>query len=196
MTYPFTVLSIPNANDDPTISQSQLQTNFRNLNGWSNEDHVQYGSTNAGQHTRIRFPTFNAGAGNPTGNASVAFTNAGTASAVAAQSFFRNANATYHTSAIKCWAYCNGGGVIASQSYNVSSVVRSAQGEYVVTMPANVVSSQNYAVLVSPNMSSFVAGSIPGYTITSATTFTLFFRALTGAFGVDPDYFSFQVMQI
>lgn len=58
MTFPVNG-SIPGANDDPSISQGQIQTNFNNILGWSAIDHVQYGAANAGTHNQVTMLTPN-----------------------------------------------------------------------------------------------------------------------------------------
>lgn len=77
MTFPVNG-AIPGPNDLLSQSQSQIQTNFNNIVGWSGVDHVAYGSTNAGIHNQV---TLSALIGSPyaaTGTLSYTFAAAGT----------------------------------------------------------------------------------------------------------------------
>lgn len=52
----FYIPSIPQADDDPKVSQGQILGNFTRLNTDFNVDHVQFSaSTNRGQHRKITF---------------------------------------------------------------------------------------------------------------------------------------------
>lgn len=195
MTFSFNA-NIPQATDNPAVSQGQILQNFSSTSGLVAVDHVGFNTTNGGQHNQVTIPTNNT-PGAQTGLASTIYTGPGTAKNTTSQLFYKNGDVPYQISGVRAWGYCNTGGVISSQSYNVSSVSRSGSGNYAVTLAANAVNTSNFAVLVSSTMSSNVTnGSIAGYVVTGVGTFQLNFRSLTGASAVDPDSFSFIVLQI
>jgi hypothetical protein len=187
--------TIPQPGDNPSISQGEFLTNFGGINSWTNVDHFQFSSGTAGQHKQVTLPGVGT-AGSPSGFGSTLYTAAGTASNTTAQLFWKNANATFHSSSIRAWGFANSSGIISNQGYN-ATVTRNSVGNYTVTMPAGAVSSANYSVIVSCEMNNaFNVGGIAGYSITNAMTFQLYFRALSGSFGEDPNSFSFEVKQI
>lgn len=188
--------NIPGANNDPADDQSLMQTNFSSTSGIVAIDHVGFNTANGGQHLQVTLPGNNV-PGAQSGLASTIYSNAGTAHNTTSQLFFKNADVAYQISPVRAWGFCNTGGVIASQSVNVTSVSRSGAGNYVVTLTAGAVTTSNFAVIVSSTMNSAVTGgSIAGYTITGPGTFQLNFRSLTAASAVDPDNFSFLVLQL
>lgn len=188
--------TIPAANNSPADDQSIMLQNTSSISGLVSQDHVGFNTANGGQHLQVSLPGNNT-AGPQTGLASTIYSGPGTAKPSTSQLFYRNGDVPYQVSCVRAWGFCNSGGVISSQSYNVSTVTRSSAGNYVVTLSANAVNSANFAVLVSANINTLVtSGSIPGYVITGTGTFQLNFRALSGAFAVDPDSFSFTVLQI
>jgi hypothetical protein len=193
----FPVTPTPQPTDIPSQTQGVLLTNFNNLIGWAAVDHVGYGvSSAAGEHNQVTFAanqTFSA----PSGNTSILYTQPGTADASAPQLFWQNSQSIFQVSPIRAWGFANTGGIIATQSYNVTSVTKTGTGTYTVALSSNAVNSANFAVIVSSIMqTNFTGGVISGYVITGTGAFQLNFRALTGAFGVDPSNFSFMVMQI
>lgn len=188
--------TIPSANDFPGDDQPLILTNFSSISSLVSQDHVGFNAPNGGQHLQVTLPSNNT-PGAQTGLASTVYTGPGTAKSSTSQLFYKNGDVPYHLSGVRAWGYCNSGGVISSQSYNVSSVSRTGSGNYTVTLTATAVNSANFAVLVSSTMNSDVnAGSIAGYTITGTGTFQLNFRSLTASAGVDPDSFSFIVLQL
>lgn len=188
--------SIPAANDLPADDQPLMLTNFSSISGLVSQDHVGFNTANGGQHLQVTLPGNNT-PGAQTGLASTVYSGPGTAKSSTSQLFYKNGDVPYHLSGVRAWGYANIGGVISSQSYNVTTVTRSSAGNYVVTLTANAVNSANFAVIVSSTMNTAVTGgSIAGYTITGPGTFQLNFRSLTGATAVDPDSFSFIVLQL
>lgn len=55
MTFPFDP-SIPDAPHNPSADQPKMLANNVSTFGWTNVDHVQFGQTNAGYHTKIHQP--------------------------------------------------------------------------------------------------------------------------------------------
>lgn len=47
---------IPQATDDPSVSQGQLLLNFQSLQAWLDVNHVDYASADAGKHVFVEFP--------------------------------------------------------------------------------------------------------------------------------------------
>lgn len=191
---PYTT-TIPAAGNDPADDQPLMQTNYASINTLIGVDHVSFAGPGYGEHEQVTFNNKNTPS-TPTDPVSVLSTASGTASSVS-QLTYTTQNAVLPLSCVRAFGLANGGGIVSSQSFNVSSVVRTGAGTYVVTLVANAVSSANFAVLVSGNVAtSFNAGQIAGYEITGVGTFQLNFRGFTGTFGVDPTTFSFIVLQI
>lgn len=193
--------NVPLGTDNPSTSQGQFLTNFNSIDGIVNEDMIGFGLNNGGQFKQIRFPSDPSYVvpPAPTVNGSVIFPRAGVA-ATTAQLFFQNSTNTYQISPIRAWAYCNGtaGGIIAGQSFNVSSVTRTGTGQYTVVMPANVVSTANYGVLITTTRKSGGGGRaiIGNYESQGATSFQVITIDPVAQSVADPFSFSFQVIQI
>ena len=100
----FEVQPIPNASDKPSVSQSQIKQNFENLKSWAAVDHLTYGVTNNGTHTKMSIispstPTV------PVLQESVTFTKLGIADTGSTNLHFQNKNATFQLNPIRAWAY-------------------------------------------------------------------------------------------
>lgn len=194
MTFTFNT-AIPAANNNPSVDQPDMLINNQSTDGILNVDHISFNAMNGGQHKQITFNNKNI-PGAQTDPQSVLYTNSGTASSVS-QQFYRNQNGIFQVSPIKAWAFVNSaGGIIASQSLNVSSIVPAGTGRYNVTLTANAVNSTNFAVLVTATIFSSASGSQSGYNITGVGTFQLVFLKLDGSTFDTPTNFSFQVLQI
>ncbi len=201
MSYPINT-NIPNANNYPGDDQPGMQGNFTNINNYLTVDHVLPGAANNGFHKQVTIASENVPAGLTTDPTSIIYTNVGTASAVA-QQFWVNQNSRFHMSALRAWGFIKTPGLVLTQSFNVATVTKTPpNGKYVITLTAGAVNSDDYAVLVSSQMTtSFTVGVIPGYTIVAKFPggpgqFQLNFKSLTAAVGIDPDTFSFSVYQI
>ncbi len=189
---------IPAANNNPSVDQPDMLSNNVSTNGILAVDHISFNAPNGGTHKQVTFIGKNV-PGAQTDPTSVLYTNSGTASSVA-DLFFRSQNGIFQVIPIKAWGLCNvvGGVVTIATSVNVTSVVRSAKGKYVVTLTANATIGTNFAVLVSCTITTVFADAtdcVAGYVITGANQFQLNFINLNAAFN-DPASFSFQVMQI
>lgn len=196
--------SIPQSTNNLSVSQGDLLTNFTQLNTQFGIDHDPFytGSTNGdGFHKKVTLATKNT-PGAQTDPSSAVYSGSGTASSVA-QLFYKNQNATYHLSPVKAWAYCAGtvasptNSVINSQSSGVTNVVRASTGTYTITMPANTVSSADYAVIATATTASGGTNVVACiYQISSATSFTI--RTIDPILNsvVNVTSFSFMVIQI
>lgn len=109
--------------------------------------------------------------------------------------FFRpDGGAIVEISAIKAWGSFNGGNGALTDSNNVSSVTRNSAGNYTVNF-TTALQNSSYAVVVTSQMTSnFVNGSIVGIDNRGTGSFNIYCRALTGAFGTDPNPVSFIVV--
>jgi hypothetical protein len=192
--------TIPAAPNNPSVDQPDMLTNNISTDAILAVDHISFNTANGGTHKQVTFSSKNP-AGVQIDPQSVLFTNSGTVSTVS-DLFFTNQNATFIPTTIRAWALCNGaaGGIVATQSMNVVSVVRTATGTYTVTLMTNAVNSTNIAILITA--SSAIVGSAPviqvgaTYTIGAINVFTInTFRTTTGV-SIDPTTFSFQVMQL
>lgn len=200
--------NIPAATDLISNSQSQIQGNFQALDsgttgtgvGFSRNHVTITDATNGGLHHRVDYyqnvvdPTIS-------GLVSSIYPKAGTEAPASSQLFYRNASAIYHLSPIKAWGYSSGTtagtGIISSQSSNVTSVARSSTGTYVVTIPASVLGSADYAVLVTSTRATGGTNVVgTNYSISSDTSFTITTIDPILNSVVDVDSFSFIVIQI
>lgn len=190
---------VPAAADNPSVDQPiMLQNNISNQGIWA-VDHIGFNAANGGQHQWTQFPiasTFPTPP-TPTGMNSVAYPGAGVSNPAAAQYFFQNSQATVQLSCVRAWALCSTGGIISTQSVNVTSVTRTGTGNYSVVLTTNAVTSSNFAVLVSGTVTSTLSiGVIAGYAITGVGTFQINFAKLNGSATADPTNFSFAVLQL
>jgi len=202
----------PQATDDPSDSQALLLSNAGSTNEQFGYDHVALtaGSDN-GFHKSVSFPNNNppdvpGGLNAPSAFQSIAFTNPGTADAASSQLFWQNANTRYLLSCVKAWGTFDGTlpvGVIAfTQGHNVTMIERLAvDGRYKVTLAANAVSSAEFGVVVSGQMSdSFTVGSTLGINqrafAAGVGSFQINSRSLTAASGALVTPITFVVLQI
>ena len=85
--------NIPQANDDPSVSQNDLLENFQKINSDFNVNHIPFtAGANQGFHTKVQFPTALSTAPGATGDQSILypkFVN------TVPQLFFQNAQADY-----------------------------------------------------------------------------------------------------
>lgn len=72
MSFTYTT-NIPAAPDNPSTDQPNMQTNTNSINNWVQVNHVGFNTANAGQHTRVDFPTALTPTPTPTGDASVVY---------------------------------------------------------------------------------------------------------------------------
>jgi len=194
--------NIPAATNYPGDDQPRMKANFANIKSYLTVDHVQPGDENAGDHKQVTFAQKTSSGALPSEPISILATANGTASAGVSQLFWNNQNSRFHMSSNRAWGFIKPAGISLAQTFNVASVVQNGTGRYTVTLTAGAVSSDDYGVLVSSQMANnFTTGVIPGYQIISTLNvgpgkFQLNFKSLTAASGIDPDTFSFQVMQI
>ena len=201
-------LGRPAENISPSAQRASMETNNDNNATIWTVDHYGFNDNDGGLHEQVTLPNNNAGA-TQTGASSVVFSSVGVADPTSSQLDFKNSlggasAVNYILSSIKAWALCSGpaGGIISSQSFNVTSVTRSSAGIYVVVMPSNVVATADYAVFIGTTNcnSAPVADSCFGTLATdlaapTTTAFTIrtFRQGLTSA---DPVKFWFAVVQI
>ncbi len=192
---------VPAANNNPSNDQPIMLQNAQAIGGILSVDHIGFNQNFGGKHLQVNFPsqtypTISA----PSGNASIAFPKAGTASTTA-QLMFQNSLITTQLSAIRAWAFCSGAGaIIASQSVNVATVARTAgfpEGGYTITLTPGAVTGTNFAILVTASLGPGPAflNTYSSYNITGANTFTIEV-VRSPATAIDPTSFSFQVLQI
>lgn len=191
-------IGVPAGPDNPSIDQPQMLINTVATNNIIGIDHITFNANNGGQHQQVRIPSAPNYIATPsltTGNASVIFANAGSASS-AAQLFFTNSNAKVQLSALRAWGYCDStGAILSSQSSNIASVTPAGTGRYNVTLTTNAVSSTEFAIFVSSFMTSNTNGTLNGYNITGIGTFQLVFLKLDASDFANPANFTFQVLQ-
>lgn len=184
--------SVPATNNNPSVDQPDMLTNTQSINSLVAVDHVSFNTASGGTHLQTTFSSKNTPLAQ-TDPQSVLYTASGTASTVADLRFV-NQNATFLPNAVRAWSLASAGGIVSSQSFNVTTVVRNSTGLYTVNLPANVLSGTNYGVIIScaPSGGFVVSGS---YTIVNATQFTLRLET-TNSVLVDPTTFNFQVIQV
>lgn len=188
-------LNIPDAPNNPSDDQPKMQENTNSIDSLVAIDHYTFADATAGQHKQITLAGKNA-AGAQTDPVSVIYSGSGTASTVA-QLNYRNQNGIFPLSCVRAWAYSTGGAVpVFTQNVNVSTIARTAAGKYTVTLTANAVSSNSFAVIPSAYGTGTALGNNVIYNITGTGTFELVFPVLNGASLADPTNFSFMVLQI
>jgi hypothetical protein len=188
--------AVPATNNNPSDDQPDMLINTESIEDILAVDHISFNTAGGGQHLQSRYnatPTYIAAPGAQSGNNSIAYTQAGTAS-TAAQYLFKNSNVAVQLSAIRAWATCDStGAFLGSQRVNVTSVSLFSTGVYNVVLATNAVSSNQFAVLIAAS-----SNGTPGmkYLITGVGTFQLQFFTTQVANPLNPTSFSFQVMQI
>ena len=189
---------IPDAPNNPSVDQGPMKTNTNSIDTLVAVDHYTFADIPSGTHKQVTISGKNA-AGAQTDPSSVIYTSSGTASTVANLNY-RNQNGIFPLNCVRAWGYVQGGVgpvVIGSQSVNVSTVTRSSTGKYVVTLTANAVSTNQYAVIASQNLVSSASGTQVGYNLLAPVgQFELNFVTLNGNALVDPANFTFMVLQI
>lgn len=188
---------IPDAPNNPSTDQPKMKQNTNAIDDLIAVDHLSFQATNFGTHKQTSFENFSTGVVPGGVPASVAYPAAGVADATRAQYYFKNSTNTFLLSGVRAFAYVTGstGAIIAGQSSNVSGIVRNSAGRYTVTINANALTSANYMVFITAARTSNTS-MVHSYSITSATSFDLFFNfPLTGT-SFDPVTFAFSVIQI
>jgi hypothetical protein len=204
--------TVPSGPNNPSNDQPVMQSNNVSSLNILAVDHITYNSAgtgaggSGGHHKQVTYDNnFVPGAiGDPQ---SVSYTNAGIADASHPQRFWKNSQGTFHSSAIRAWAFCTPAGVTANQQVNVASITRTAAlpaGSFDIVLVTNSVNgtglSSNFGILVSLQ-APIIVGTVPipinsSYIITGISTFTLKFISPVNGLLIDPVSFTFQVLQI
>lgn len=187
-------LDIPDAPNNPSVDQPNMRTNTNSINTIIAVDHYTFADTPSGTHKQV---TLRAAAIDSPSIISLAN---GTANPAVKNAILTTSNSVVlPLNCVRAWGYVQGGVgpvVIASQSVNVSTVTRSSAGHYVITLTANAVSSDKFAVITSSLLASSANGTQSGYQITGVGTFEINFTKLDGTGSPDPANFTFIVLQI
>jgi hypothetical protein len=187
---------IPDAPNNPSVDQGPMKTNTNSIDTIIAVDHYTFADVPSGTHKQVTISGKNAG-GAQTDPASIMYTSSGTASSVANLNY-RNQNGIFPLNCVRAWALVTGAGTIdTSQSVNVVGPLgHPSTGNYQVTLTANAVSSNKFAVIVSGICVNPGNAVIAGYNITGVGTFDLNFFSITGGTFANPTGFSFMVLQI
>lgn len=199
---------IPNANDLISQSQSQIRTNFVQLNSQFSVDHVPFDAgTNNGKHEKV---TLLEQVSDPTTAAdemAIYVKDDGGSP----QIFVRQESNGDITpivgpfpTGMKAYARFSGTGsfpVTPSQSFGVQSISRPSIGRYDVTLQMNAVSSASFGVIATGQMeSSFTTGGIVGVSnlgfAGGVGTFRINAKSLTASAGANLNPITFVVFQI
>jgi hypothetical protein len=193
MTYPVAI--IPSPTDIPAQSQSQIQTNFANIVGWSGVDHIQYGATLSGTHNQVTLPvnSVSAPASSPAGLASVIYTAPGVDDTTTSQAIFKNAQTNFLLSGLKAFGVVSG--TTLNNSYNIASVTNGTVGRYVVTLSITLPSA-NYAVIATPMNNGGYPNITTNYSNLSTTQFTVWTTDTKTYNGINVPTLSFLVFQV
>lgn len=186
---------IPDTPNNPSNDQPKMKINTNSIDDILGVDHISFNANSGGTHLQNSYVNFSTGTvigGTP---ASVAYPAAGVADATRAQYYFKNSTNNFLLSGIRAFAYAIRDTINAGQSSNIQSIVRNSAGKYTVTLTANSTSSSDYLILISSERTSNTSMS-QSYTITSTTTFDLFFNFPITNLNVDPNSYSFIVIQI
>jgi hypothetical protein len=188
---------IPDAPNNPSNDQPKMKINNNSVEDLIAVDHVTFRASPGGTHKQTTFSTKNT-PGAQLDPQSVLYTASGTAVTIA-DMFYRNQNGIFQASPIKAWATFAGatGGIIASQSVNITSIIRASAGVYNVTITTNATNSADYAILITSTAAAAPISNLPSltYTITGTATFTI--RCVNpGNIPSDPTALSFIVIQL
>ncbi len=198
-------VTIPAANNDPADDQPLMKQNFANISAYVAVDHVDAGNQNAGQHKQVNIPANVIPGALPTALAGVLYTQPGVAAPAASQMAYKSSLGTFPLSCVRAFGSCTviGATVTTNNMFNLNGTVntrvtRSANGNFLVNLVTDAVSSTDYGVLVSCQLrNDFAVGAIAGYTINNITQFQLNFTVLNGGqTAANPAFFSFVVYQI
>ena len=205
--------TIPTAPDNPSFDQPLMQINSTSINGLVAVDHVTFNATGSGgpgtsggQHLQVTFNGKNVPGSPPTDPLSIMYTNNvnaaafNTASAsTVAEVFYSNANTIYPVSMIKAFGcFDNTGTSLNTWNLALKTVGgHPTTGDYIMTMPTNCVTGDNYSVIVTPQASTSGDKSqvSVAYSISTATQFNIQF-GIAGSGFFDPDQFSVIVLQL
>jgi hypothetical protein len=194
--------AIPAAGNNPSNDQPiMLANNVANTGIWD-VDHIGFNSVNGGKHTTVSFPSspIYVVPPSPSGNGSVVYVNQGVASTFP-QVYFITSQANFSLSLIRAYGIYPGtaitGAVVATNQFNISSVMRVSVGLYAVTLNTNIVTSNTFGVMVTSSFTTLKpnVNIVADYTITGTGTFNLFFHDINSV-NVDPTSFTFTVLQI
>jgi len=140
MTFPYPInVNIPNAPNDPADDQPEMKTNYANIAGFLQVDHVAAGvNPGAGFHKQVTYRFLNPPAA-PTDPNSIGFTansatlsNVTGSSGTVAQLFYRNQNGIFPCIPIKAFGTFTSlgaavtGPIVSSNSINVTTVTQNA----------------------------------------------------------------------
>ncbi len=185
--------NIPAAANSPSVDQPNMLTNnASNASIWT-IDHIGFNNSQGGYHQQV---TFNAthSQGAQTDPQSVLFTQAGSAS-TKADMYFKNQNGTFQVSPIRAWGtFDKNGATLGSQLEN-ATVSKVSMGVFTVTMSANAVTGNNFAVLVSTSQTTAGGSAVAYYNITGAAQFQINIHGL-GDTPKDVNAISFAVLQL
>ena len=192
---------LPNPPDDPSQDVGGMQKNAQTIGNWVAVDHVGFGNVLGGQHSKVTFPS-TITPPSQGGLGSVISTVPGVASSSIAQAIYTvgtTPNVAFPMSAIRAFGICAGnlsGATPLLNGYNVTSITRDAGSSIIkVTMPANVVTSMNYAVICSSGMalSQPLDQVFITFSAMSLTTFEM--KTVVGGMPMPVSNVSFVVLQ-
>lgn len=186
-------LNIPAAANNPSDDQPNMQINTNAINSWTGIDHVDFSGNPAGTHQQVTFSSQNT-PGAQSDPSCVLYSATGVASTVSDVKFV-NQNGTFLLNSVRAAAIANTGGIVSSQSFNVTSVTRSAAGIYAVVIPANILTGSNYGVVIGIANAAATNNFASYYEISSSTAFNIYFRNSSASLA-DPVAFTFQVIQM
>jgi hypothetical protein len=178
MTFPVNG-SIPGANDDPSISQGQIQTNFNNILGWSSIDHVQYGAANAGTHNQVTMLTPNVSDPSLSGTQGEVYTKAVSG---LAQLFFANATTvtqlTGGASSLTGNGYIKFPGGLILQWGSGSSSSGGSGNTFPLTFPSSCFVVNFIPVAGTPRSFSTSSVSTSGFTAYASSSAPIYYIAI------------------
>lgn len=200
--------AIPQAGDLISTSQSQLLTNYGQINikyGTSG-DHYDFTNANAGEqnrHAKITLPGLPTATapGNvlPTPGAGEGALYGLTTANVTRPFWRRDALAgapEFSLMPVRAFASFDQTGAILGNAMNISGIVRNSAGNYRITMPANVVDSALYTILANNRSNAgAVTKSVVQLAIISALQFTFIVEKTDGTGNFDSSYNTFAVLQ-
>lgn len=209
MTFIFNT-NIPAANNNPSVDQPDMLGNNQATNDILAVDHITFNNSDGGRHKQVTFnskivPTTQLDPTSVlyTNNVIATATNTASASTVASL-FFRNqnsgmapANNSFPVSMIRAFGCFDAAGNPLN-TWNLSITLPAGHpsaGNFLVDIPANVVTGTSYLVMVSNTGTAGNTTLQNSYTIMSATQVLVQFVKLNVSF-LNPDQFSIVILQL
>ncbi len=162
MSFPYTT-GIPNPTNSPQQDVPNMQINTNTISDWVAVDHVGFGNSTSGQHTKLTFPNVLAIPPAPTGDKSIIYTSAGYPTPApppldtAPQAMITNSAGNFLLSCVKAFGVFTAttvvGDITPGNQFNVDSIACTVPGTITITLVTGAINASsntnNTVVLLS-----------------------------------------------